>query len=445
MPIPLVAIVGRPNVGKSTLFNRITGRPQAIVADEPGTTRDRLYAQAEWSGRQFTLVDTGGLEPDATTDIGAGVRQQATFAVADADVVIFVVDARDGLTPTDLDIAEILRQKARSKIIVAANKADSERRRLDSVEFYQLGLDEPIPVSAIHGDVSDLLDAVVDHLPASDEEEPPAAVKIAIVGRPNVGKSSLLNSLVGHERALVSDTPGTTRDALDTVLVDERGPVVLIDTAGIRRRGKVEAGIEQYSVLRALRAIDRADVAVLVMDAAEGIMAQDTHIAGYILEAEKGAIVAVNKWDLIKKGQSTTDEYGKTVRAALNFMDYVPVVFISAKTGQRVPKLIDLALDIKAERQRRIGTRTLNDWLRKVSTAHAPPSGGGKSLRIHYVTQAAIEPPTFVFFANDAKLAHFSYQRYLENQIRKDFGFAGTPLKLVFRTRASREAPGDKE
>jgi GTP-binding protein len=415
MAAPLVALVGRPNVGKSTLFNRITGKPLAIVADEPGTTRDRLYSRAEWSGRPFTLVDTGGLDPSPTSDLVDRVRQQAEMAIAEADVVVFLVDARDGLTSTDSDIAEILRRKAKS-VILAASKADSERRRMDSVEFYQLGLGDPITISALHGDIADLLDAVVAHFPKTMEPEIAAAVKIAIVGRPNVGKSSLLNKLVGRERAIVSEIPGTTRDALDTILSSEHGEILLIDTAGIRRRGRIETGIEQWSVLRAMRAIDRADVAVLVLDASEGIALQDEHIAGYILESGKGVIVAINKWDIIKKGERNIEEYSKTVRAALNFMDYVPLIFISAKTGQRVDRLVDLALQIKTERMKRIPTKTLNELMQKL----------------------ALEPPTFVFFTNDAKLVHFSYQRFLENQIRQAFGFAGAPIKMVFRTRASR-------
>ncbi len=436
MSKPLVAIVGRPNVGKSTLFNRIAGVPLAIVADVPGTTRDRIYADAEWEGRTFTLVDTGGLEPTPSSDLAERVRQQAETAIGLADVVLFLVDARDGLTATDMDIADILRPRARSVILVA-NKADNQTRRQDSVEFYQLGLGDPVAVSALHGtDVDGLLDDVVRRFPAVDIGEEPAAAKIAIVGRPNVGKSSLLNALVGEERAIVSEQPGTTRDAIDTVLTDERGRIVLIDTAGIRRRGRVEAGIEHYSVLRALRAIDRSDVTILVLDAVEGVAAQDAHIAGYILEAYKGVIVAVNKWDLVPKGPRTSDEYSRVVRQELKFLDYVPIVFISAKTGQRVSRLLDLALRIKAERMRRIPTGVLNDVLQQAVTRHSGPSEAGRSLRLYYGTQAATEPPTFVFFVNDARLVHFSYQRYLENQIRQAFGFTGTPIKMIFRTRA---------
>jgi GTP-binding protein len=437
MAKPLVALVGRPNVGKSTLFNRIAGRPLAIVADLPGTTRDRLYAQADWSGKPFTLIDTGGLDPAATSDIGERVREQAEVAIAEADVVVFLVDARDGLTSTDTDIAEILRRKAKS-VVLAASKADSERRRFDAVEFYQLGLGEPIPISSLHGDIGDMLDAVVAHFPAFEEEDVSADLKIAIVGRPNVGKSSLLNALVGQPRAIVSDIPGTTRDALDTVVESERGRTLLIDTAGIRRRGRIETGIERYSVLRAMRAIDRCDVAILVLDASEGIALQDAHIAGYILESAKGVIVAVNKWDLVKKGARSTEEYTKAIRTDLNFMDYVPLIFISAKTGQRVDRLLDLAQQIKTERMKRIPTKMLNDLMQKVALLHSPPTGGGKVFKIYYATQAEIEPPTFVFFANDARLAHFGYQRFLENQLRQEFGFAGTPLKLVFKTRSSR-------
>ncbi len=435
--IPLVALVGRPNVGKSTLFNRITGKPLAIVADEPGTTRDRLYAAGEWSGRTFMLIDTGGLEPEPTSDISDRVRQQAEMAIAEADVVVFLVDARDGMTATDVEVGEILRRKAKV-VVLAAAKAENEQRRLDSVEFYQLGLGDPIPISSLHGDIGDMLDAVVEHLPPLIIEPDIAAVKIAIVGRPNVGKSSLLNALVGEQRSIVSEVPGTTRDAIDTIINDERGQIMLIDTAGIRRRGRVETGIEQYSVLRAMRAIDRSDVAVLVLDASEGIIAQDMHIAGYVLDAGKGVIVAINKWDLVPKGERDTEEYTKLVRETLNFMDYVPILFVSAKTGQRVSLVLDQALEIKAERTRRVQTKLLNDLMQKLAVMHNPPTGGGKVLRIYYATQAEIEPPTFVFFCNDARLVHFSYQRFLENQLRKAFGFKGTPLKLVFRTRSSR-------
>jgi len=440
MAKPLVAIVGRPNVGKSTLFNRIVGGPVAIVADVPGTTRDRVYADAEWEGRAFTLVDTGGLEPTPSSDLAEQVRRQAETAIALADVVLFLVDARDGLTATDVDIAEILRPRARS-VIVVANKADNEARRQDSVEFYQLGLGDPIPISALHGtDVDGLLDEVVRRFPAAEVREEPAAVKVAIVGRPNVGKSSLLNALLGEERAIVSEQPGTTRDAIDTVLADERGRIVLIDTAGIRRRGRVERGVEHYSVVRALRAIDRSDVTILVLDAVDGVAAQDAHVAGYILQAYKGVIVAVNKWDLVPKGPRTTDEYSRMVRQELSFLDYVPVVFVSAKTGQRVGRLLDLALQIKMERMRRVPTGVLNDVLQEAVARHGGPSEAGRSLRLYYGTQAATEPPTFVFFVNDARLVHFSYERYLENQIRQAFGFAGTPIKMIFRTRTRRDA-----
>lgn len=435
---PLVAIVGRPNVGKSTLFNRLAGQPLAIVSDVPGTTRDRIYADAEWSGRAFSLVDTGGLEPSRGTDMADQIHIQAELAMDQADVIIFLVDARDGITATDEEIADILRARQRN-VVVAANKADNERRRLDVVEFYQLGLSDPIPISAIHGDgVGDLLDAVAERFPKGPVEEEEAAVKIAIVGRPNVGKSSLLNALVGQQRAIVTNVPGTTRDALDTVIEDERGRFLLIDTAGIRRRGKVERGIEHYSVIRALRAIDRADVAFLVIDSVDGISAQDQHIAGYILEAYKGVIVAMNKWDAVAKGPRTTDEYTGAVREALNFMAYVPVIFISAKTGQRVERLLDMALAIKEERRRRVPTGVLNQTIQEFLARHAPPTEAGRPLRIYYVTQAGIEPPTFVFFVNDARMVHFSYQRYLDNQLRETFGFDGTPIKLVFKTRESK-------
>ncbi len=443
MPKPLVAIVGRPNVGKSTLFNRIVGAPLAIVEAVPGTTRDRLYADSSWNGRAFTLVDTGGLDPATTDDIARRVKAQAELAIAEADVIVFLVDGKEGLTATDRDIAEVLR-RARKPILLAVNKAESETRRLDSVEFYELGLGDPWPISALQGsNVADLLDEVVAHFPAGEVEETPALVRLAIVGRPNVGKSSLLNAMLGEERAIVHEAPGTTRDAIDTVIEDARGRIVLIDTAGIRRRGRIERGIEKYSVLRALRAIDRADVVLLVMDGLDGVAAQDTHIAGYVREAYKGLVAVVNKWDLVReraraeklRGDTLTQEYTAVVREALNFMDYVPVLFVSAKTGQRVPQVLETALAVQAERGRRIATSELNQAVQEAMARHAPPSERGRALKVYYTTQATTAPPTFVFFVNNPQLLHFSYERYLENQLRAAFGFSGTPIKLVFRPR----------
>jgi GTPase len=464
MAKPIVAIVGRPNVGKSTFFNRIVGQPIAIVEDLPGTTRDRLYADGEWGGRPFTLVDTGGLDPTSTEDYAARVRAQAELAIAEADVIIFLVDAREGITATDQEIAEILRRTAKP-VILAANKADNTRRRLDSVEFYTLGLDEPLAISSVHGTgTGDVLDKIVASFPLSEEEEPEATAKIAIVGRPNVGKSSLLNALLGKERAIVSERPGTTRDAIDTVLERDGERIVLIDTAGIRKRGKVERGIEKYSVLRALRAIDRADVVALLIDAVDGVTAQDTHIAGYVAEAFKGLVIAVNKWDLVRaeaaawqppasdvplarrrpRGQAAAapapradyrQEYERLVREQFNFVAYAPILFISAKTGQRLSQVLDVALEVRTRRRQRVGTSPLNVMVQEAIHGHNPPTDHGRQLKVLYATQAAIEPPTFVFFVNDPHLLHFSYQRYLENELRQRFDLVGVPIKLVFKKR----------
>jgi GTP-binding protein len=457
---PLVAIVGRPNVGKSTLFNRLVGQPLAIVEDLPGTTRDRLYADAEWTGRTFTIIDTGGLDPSSNEDYAASVRAQARLAIAEADEIIFIVDGREGIAGADQEIAEILRHTAKP-VILTANKADNERRRLDAVEFYDLGMGEPIPISALHGTgTGDLLDQVVAHMPPLVAEEEAPGLHIAIVGRPNVGKSSLLNALVGRERAIVSEQPGTTRDAIDTELDFEDQHLVLIDTAGIRKRGRVEPGVEKYSVLRALRAVDRADVVALLIDAAEGVTAQDTHIAGYVTEAYKGLVIAVNKWDLVRAAQSAAQsaapsapkpapkpagprvpapdyrlEYEAGVRESFNFVSYAPILFISARTRQRLPQLLEACLAVYAERQRRVTTGQLNTFVQEAVSRHEPPTEHGRQLKILYATQPAISPPTFIFFVNDPRLLHFSYKRYLENELRQRFGFAGTPLRMVFKRR----------
>ncbi len=432
---PVVAIVGRPNVGKSTLFNRLIGERKAIVEDRPGTTRDRLYGEAEWNGRAFIVVDTGGLLLQDEDVFAPHIREQVRAAVEESDVILFLVDGREGLTAADEEIAELLRHTAKP-VFLAVNKADNLARRLDAVEFYALGLGEPMPISALHGiGTGDLLDAVVERFPPAtwpDEED--ESVRVAIVGRPNVGKSSLLNRLLGAERAIVSERPGTTRDAIDTRLTWDGRAVTLIDTAGIRRRGRIERGVERYSVVRALRAIDRAHVALLVVDATEGVTAQDTHIAGYILDAYKSAVVVVNKWDLVKKDTYTMLEYEQRVRQALNFMDYVPVIFVSAKTGQRVRKTLDLAVKVYDERFARIPTGELNRLIAEATARHSPPSEGRRKLRIRYVTQADVNPPTFVFFVNHVDLLHFSYERYLENTIRSAYPFLGTPLRFVFRT-----------
>jgi len=448
MAKPIVALVGRPNVGKSTLFNRIIGERRAIVDDVPGTTRDRLYAEAEWAGAPFVLVDTGGLEalersgdPSAqplsvaSADYVPAIRNQAQLAIAEADVIVFLVDVRDGITAADRDVADLLRT-TQKPVVLAVNKADNLERDAEAVEFWALGLGEPYPVSAVHGrGVGDLLDTVVGRFPRQVEEEEAGAIRIAIVGRPNVGKSSLLNALLRQERAIVSEIPGTTRDAIDTELMWEQQRIILIDTAGIRRRGRIQRGVEHYSVLRALRAIERADVVLLLIDATEGVTAQDAHVAGYVLAAEKSVVAVVNKWDLVTKDTHTMDAYASAVRSALNFMDYVPVLFISALTRQRVNQVIPTALRVYRERLARIPTAELNRLLQEAVTAHQPPSKAGNRLRLYYATQAGGEPPTFVLFVNDRQLVHFSYERYLENIIRAHYPFEGTPIRLQFRDR----------
>jgi GTP-binding protein len=500
--LPVVALVGRPNVGKSTLFNRVVGDDRAaIVEDRARTTRDRLYGDAEWNGRRFVVVDTGGLETSPGDPIEAQVQLQARLAINEADVIVFMVDAATGPTPGDQDASELLRRTTKP-VLVAANKADNEKRELDAAEFYAFGWEETFAISANHGrGVGDLLDAIVWALPpesdaetarkarqaeadawaddmaagriepfatgedneaadgdeaddgdedeetgqvadaaarwdammAAEDDEPPA---IAFVGRPNVGKSSLLNSLLGETRTIVSDTPGTTRDAIDTTIPWGRSEVVLIDTAGIRKRGKVASGpaAERYSTLRALKAISRADVAVLVLDAADGLTAQDAHVAGYVIEEGKGLVIAVNKWDIVEdKTHKTFDEFSANLRRELPFIDYAPVVSISAKTGQRVQKVLELAVDVWGERRRRIPTGELNRLISSAIERTPPAMVRGRRAKIRYATQAGVAPPTFVFFATDPTSIHFSYRRYLENRLRDAYSFDGTPIRLVFR------------
>jgi len=439
---PLVAIVGRPNVGKSTFFNRVVGQKLAIVEDIPGTTRDRLYGEAEWNGRHFTLIDAGGLEFETTKqeetetdEITRQTRGQAHLAIEEADVIIFMVDAKSGITASDREIADILR-RTKKPVILAANRADSEERRQNSVEFYELGIGDPIPVSSYHGtNTGDLLDAITDQLPNEGTEEEDNSIRIAIIGRPNVGKSRMLNSILGEERVIVSDVPGTTRDAIDTAIELNDKQITLIDTAGIRRRGHIEQGIEKYSVMRTLRAINRSTVVLLVVDASEGITAQDAHIAGYALDAFKGIVLVVNKWDKVEKDSDTMQEFTTKIRQELEFLSWVPMIFTSAKFGQRVNKALDMALQVAEERNKRISTATLNKMVREAVAEHNPPTKPGKWLKILYATQADINPPTFVFSVNDSKQVHFSYERYLENKLRLAFGFEGTPINLVFRSR----------
>lgn len=438
---PIVAVVGRPNVGKSTLFNRLIGERRAIVEDQPGTTRDRVYGTADWGGLEFTLVDTGGLQDDkeiaagSLAEIARHTREQARQAIDEADVIVFIVDAKMGLSGGDHEVADLLR-RADKPTILAANKAESADRRNGAIDFYELGLGEPIAISAYHGSgTGDLLDRVVEALPEAEEEPETEGPAIAIVGRPNVGKSRLLNSLLGQERAIVSDVPGTTRDSLDTQLIWAGQPLTLIDTAGIRRRGRVEQGIERFSVLRSMRSIDRSDVVLVLIDATEGFTAQDLHIAGYVEEQKKGIVVVINKWDLVEKSPRSMDEYREKAREALDFMPYAPLVFISAKFGQRVQQPLETALEVVAERQRRVSTAALNKMLREAVASHPPASKPGKWLKFYYATEADTSPPTFVFFCNDPTQIHFSYRRYLENRLRETFGFTGTPLRLSFRGR----------
>jgi GTPase len=440
---PLLAIIGRPNVGKSTLFNRIVGDRTAIVADLPGTTRDRLYADAEFGGREFIVVDTGGIvgekEAASGSEISRLARAQAELAIAEADAVLYLVDAEEGIMPGDYEIAEILRRAAKP-VYLAVNKADNEKRQADAVEFYELGLGEPVPLTALHGvGTGDLLEQIIGGFPVPEPEAESEVPKIAIVGRPNVGKSSLLNAILGQERAIVSQVPGTTRDALDTDIEWRGQPMVLIDTAGLRRRGKIEPGIQKYSSLRALKAIQRADVVLLIMDAAEGPLAQDTHIASYILEENKGIVLVVNKWDLIEKDEKTTDQFTQRVSAAFSFVPYAPVLFVSAKTHQHIATVLDTALRVRNELATRITTTELNDMLRDAVAEHAPPSKGKRTLKFYYATQVEARPPTFVFFVNHKELVHFSYQRFLENKIRERWNLTGAPIRLIFRAHRKKD------
>ena len=442
----LVALVGRPNVGKSTLFNRILGRRLAVVSEVPGTTRDRLYAEAEWAGISFLLVDTGGLEviegrhtqplSEDSERFLPLIRQQASIAVQDADVVVQVVDGQAGITAADHEVADILR-RSKKPVIVAANKLESTRLHDSAYEFYELALGEVFPISALHGtSTGDLLDAIVEAIPLIEYEEEDESIKVAILGRPNVGKSTLLNQLVGEERAIVSPIPGTTRDAIDTLLTWDGQDFTLIDTAGIRRRGKIDPGVEKYSVLRAIKALKRADVALLLIDAEEGITSQDAHIAGMLVEEMASVVVLVNKWDAVEKDAYTINRYTDDIRQALNFLPYVPLIFISAKTGQRVNKILASVMEVFEARYLRIPTSQLNRLLRDAVSRHAPPQKGGIRVKFVYATQPAVAPPTFVFFVNKPDWVHFTYQRYLENKIRENYPFPGTPIRLVFRARS---------
>ena len=441
MAKPLVAIVGRPNVGKSMLFNKLTGHRTAIVEDTPGVTRDRIYGESDWCGRDFMLVDTGGIEPSTDSEILLFMRRQAEIAIETADVIIMVTDVHTGVTAADQDIASML-LRSRKPVCLAVNKCDSVGpTNPDVYEFYSLGLGDPIEVSAVHGHgTGDLLDFCTDHFPEDDgEDEDEDTVKVAIVGKPNVGKSSLLNKILGVERVIVSDMAGTTRDAIDSRFENEYGKYCFIDTAGMRRKSKVDDAIEKYSNLRSINAIERADVCLILIDANDGVTEQDTKIAGLAHEAGKASIIVVNKWDLVEKDDKTMDKMTEKIRADLGYMPYAPVLFISALTGQRVDKLYELINSVNEQSCMRITTGMLNTILADATSRVQPPTDKGRRLKIYYMTQISVKPPHFVVFCNDARLFHFSYQRYLENQIRAAFGLQGTPIKLTIRQKGDKE------
>ncbi len=435
----LVAVVGRPNVGKSTFFNRMAGRRLSIVEDTPGVTRDRLYADVEWLGNTFTLIDTGGIELDSDDEFFSHMRRQAELAVDTADVILFFTDAREGLTADDRDVAQYLRRR-HNNILLVVNKVDSPKQQDSLYDFYELGLGEPIAISAEQGlGLGDLLDEITARLPKGEPQKD-NGISIAVVGKPNAGKSSLVNKLLNEERSIVSDIPGTTRDALDTKFEFSGQPLTIIDTAGIRRKRSIEDGsIERYSVLRSLGAIRRCDVALILIDASAGITEQDVKIAGYVHEQGKASVVLVNKWDIIEKDTKTSEKFKKQLYNDLAFMDYVDVQFISAKTGQRLQRVLPAVLEAHAQSVRRIQTGVLNDVLNDAMAVNQPPSTGGRRLKIFYCTQVAVAPPTFIIFVNQTQLMHFSYERYLENCFRKAFGFKGTPIKIILRERDGEE------
>ncbi|WP_294854614.1 ribosome biogenesis GTPase Der [Oscillibacter sp.] len=438
---PIVAIVGRPNVGKSMLFNKLIGRRLSIVEDTPGVTRDRVYGETDWNGRTFTLIDTGGIEPRTDDQILTFMRQQAQLAIDHATVIVFLTDVKTGLTASDHEVANML-LKSGKPIVLAVNKMDSTgAMNPDFYEFYNLGMGDPVAVSAVHGHgTGDLLDACVAYFPPEEEESEGAdAIKVALIGKPNVGKSSLLNRILGEERSIVSDVAGTTRDAIDSPFENEQGKFLFIDTAGMRKRSKVEEDIERYSVLRATMAIERSDVCLILIDGREGVTEQDTKVAGLAHEAGKAAVIVVNKWDLVDKDDKTMDRLTADIRRDLGYMTYAPILFISALTGQRVNKLFEMIVAVSNQASLRITTGMLNNVLSDAQTRVQPPSDKGRRLKIYYMTQVGIRPPHFVVFCNDASLFHFSYQRYLENQIRAVFGLTGTPIILSIRQKGDRE------
>ncbi|NLB53654.1 MAG: ribosome biogenesis GTPase Der [Syntrophomonadaceae bacterium] len=440
MAKPIVAIVGRPNVGKSTLFNRLVGARKAIVEDIAGVTRDRLYDVSDWVGREFIVIDTGGIRFDEGDIFTREIKWQAELAIEEADVLLFVVDSKEGITHEDQQVANLLRRSGKP-VVLAANKVEDFSKQLDYYEFYQLGLGDPIPVSAMHGlNTNDLLDAVVEKFgPPEQFQEDPDAIKIAIVGRPNVGKSSLVNSLLGESRVIVSDVPGTTRDAIDTPFQYQGNKYILIDTAGVRKKSRVKEPTEKYSIIRTLKSVERADVALILIDAVIGVTEQDQRIAGYVHEQFKPNIIVVNKWDLIEKDGHTMNEFDKDIRQELKFLAYSPIMYISALTKKRIFKVIELVDFVAEQNSRRIGTSELNQVLNDAMMVNPLPGGGSKKIKIVYSTQVATAPPTFVLFANYPEEVHFSYLRYLENVLRKNFGFEGTPIKLIVRQKTSKE------
>ncbi len=440
MAKPVVAVVGRPNVGKSTLFNKLIGKRLSIVDDTPGVTRDRIYGDAEWSGRKFMLIDTGGIEPKTDDKILVSMREQANLAIDMANVIIFVTDVKSGVTASDSDVAVML-QKSGKPIVLCVNKCDGIGKvPMEYYEFYNLGLGDPIAVSSVHGHgTGDLLDAVLEHLPEQNsDEDDEDVINVAVIGKPNAGKSSLINCIAGEERSIVSDVAGTTRDAIDTFIENKLGRFNFIDTAGLRRKSRVEDQIEKYSVLRAEMAIERSDVCVIMLDGVEGFTEQDSKVAGLAIEQGKACIIAVNKWDIVDKDGHTMDAYRKKLMVDFSFMPYAPIIFISAKTGQRIDRLYELIKYVNAQNTMRISTGKLNDILADATARVQPPSDKGKRLKIYYMTQASTKPPTFVCFCNKMELFHFSYQRYLENQIRSTFGLEGTPIRFVIRERGDK-------
>ena len=441
MPKPIVAIVGRPNVGKSALFNKLVGQRISIVEDTPGVTRDRIYGETDWNGRKFTLIDTGGIEPRTDNEILLFMREQAGIAISHADVIVFLTDIKTGLTASDQEVAAMLLRSGKP-IVLAVNKMDSTGNvDPDFYEFYNLGLGDPIAVSAVHGHgTGDLLDECVKYFPPEeDSEEEDGRIQVAIIGKPNVGKSSLTNKILGQQRTIVSDVAGTTRDAIDSYFENETGKYVFIDTAGMRKKAKVDESIERYSVLRAQMAIDRADVCLILIDAQEGVTEQDTKVAGMAHEAGKASIIVVNKWDLVEKDGKTMDKMREDIRRDLGYMTYAPVLFISALTGQRVERLFELIQYVNNQAVTRITTGMLNSVLADAQTRVQPPTDKGRRLNIYYMTQAGVKPPHFICFCNDARLFHFSYQRYLENQIRNVFGLEGTPIRMTIRQKGDKE------